>query len=142
MLESRTATLNEFDSVKVKQLDYCNAFVRTCINGGFVERIELVSYCTPVVAIGLNHDGKVHGIECAPAAVCSATTRTHVGRFLNEYYPALSYSDVKAALNTVPKQRFGNGLRCIVMPDRYVCGLYDVKRLFDVRYESIKPFQA
>lgn len=142
MLESRTATLNAFERVKVKQLGYCNAFIRTCINNKFVERIELVSYCTPVVAIEFNRDGKVHCIECSPAAVCTATTRKHVGRFLNEYYPALTYSDIKDALQTVPPQQFGNGLRCIVMPGRYVYGLHDVHRLFDVRYESVKPFMA
>ncbi len=142
MLESRTATLNKFDNVKIKQLGYCNAFVRTCINRGFVNRIELVSYCTPVIAIELNMDGNVHSIECSPAAVCSVTTRTHIGRFLKEYYPALAYSDIKDALQTVPLQQFGNGLRCIVIPGEHVYGLYDARHLFDVRYESIKPFQA
>ena len=88
MLKERTATLCVFDKVEVKQLDYCNAFVRTCLIDGLIERVELVSYCTPVIAID-----------------------------------------------------YGNGLRVMIEPNYKVYGLHDVEHLFDVRYESVKPFK-
>lgn len=137
MLESRNATLCEFDKVKVKQLDYCNAFVRTCIIDDLIERVELVSYCTPVIAIEYN---TFKSIEVSHIAVESATTRNHVGHFLKQYYPKLCYMDIKDALLADIPIDYGRGLRVMIEPDYKVYGLHDVNRLFDVRYESIKPF--
>ena len=141
ILKTRNATLGEFDKVNVQQLDYCNAFERYCYIDDVLVRIELVSYCTPVVALELDVHQHVYSIECAPAAICSATTRKHVGRFLNEHTTDVTYAKVKQALATVPKCNFANGLRVIVEGSGDVYGLHDVHRLFDVRYESIKPFE-
>ena len=89
ILESRTSTLNVYAKVEVEQLGYCNAFVRLYYlkdeNGLILAKRELVSYCTPVVAIGYGLNGEPLRVTCAPAATCSATTRKHVGRFLKRY---------------------------------------------------------
>lgn len=138
MLEERTATLCLFDKVEVKQLGYCNAFVRTCLIDDLINRVELVSYCTPVIAIEFN---KFKSIEVSHIAIESATTRKHVGRFLKQYYPELCYMDIKAALNTDIPIDYGNGLRVMVEPNYKVYGLKDVEHLFNMRYESVKPFE-
>lgn len=61
MFESKDSTLGIYNRVDVNQLGYCNAFIRKCylrdINGFILTKCELVSYCTPVVAITYNLDG-------------------------------------------------------------------------------------
>lgn len=137
-LESKDATLNQLDRVEVEQLDYCNAFVRICyLLGNDTEptRVEMVSYCTPVVAIEYGADGMT--LECAPAATCSVTTRKHVCRFLSCYGSIWSYSMIKTALNAKFPDK---------TPYRYITerGEYgprvDPFGLFGVRYSPVKPF--
>ena len=141
--ESRTATLNIYAKVEVEQLGYCNAFVRSCYlhdgDGLILAKRELVSYCTPVVAIGYGlHENPVL-VTCAPAATCSATTRKHVGRFLKQFCPSLSYYDIKHALEK-PAQYYRNGLRVIELETSAVYERPDNMHAYGVRYESIKPF--
>lgn len=145
ILESRTSTLNIYAKVDVQQLDYCNAFVRSCyLNGGdslVLAKRELVSYCTPVLAIGYGLNGEPLRITCAPAATCSATTRKHVGRFLHKFCPNISYYDIKHAL-AKPAQYYRNGLRVIELEAGSVHERPDNMHAYDVLYESIKPFNA
>lgn len=141
--ESRTSTLNIYAKVEVEQLGYCNAFVRSCYlkdsDGFILAKRELISYCTPVVAIGYGLDGSPVRITCAPAATCSATTRKHVGRFLKRYCPSLSYYAIKDALKK-PSQYYTNGLRAIELESGSVYERPDNMHAYSVRYESIKPF--
>lgn len=55
MFESKDSTLGIYNRIDINQLDYCNAFIRKCylrdIKGFILCKCELVSYCTPVVAI-------------------------------------------------------------------------------------------
>lgn len=144
--ESRTSTLNIYAKVEVEQLDYCNAFVRSCyLNDGddglILAKRELVSYCTPVLAIGYGLNGEPLRVTCAPAATCSVTTKKHVGRFLNRFCPSLSYYDIKHALSK-PAQYYRNGLRVIELESGSVHERPDNMHAYDVRYESIKPFTA
>lgn len=143
ILESRTSTLNVYAKVEVEQLGYCNAFIRSCYlkdgNGFILAKRELVSYCTPVLAIGYGLDGNAVRVTCAPAATCSATTRKHVGRFLKQFCPSLSYYDIKDALNK-PAQYYRNGLRVIELESRSVHERPDNMHAYSVRYESIKTF--
>lgn len=61
MFESKDSTLGIYNRVDVNQLGYCNAFIRKCylrdMKGFILTKCELVSYCTPVVAITYNLDG-------------------------------------------------------------------------------------
>ena len=107
----------------------------------FLVRIELVSYCTPVVALELDIHQHVCSVECASTATCSATTRKHVARFLKEHTTTVTYGKVKQALATVPEYNFDNGLRVIVESNGDVYGFHDVHKLFKARYESMKPFE-
>ena len=145
ILESRTSTLNIYAKVDVKQLDYCNAFVRSCYtnseNSLVLVKRELVSYCTPVLAIGYGLNGEPLRITCAPAATCSATTRKHVSRFLHKFYPNISYYDIKHAL-TKPAQYYRNGLRVIHLKNGSVHERPDNMHAYNILYESIKPFNA
>lgn len=143
MRESKDTTLNIYTKVDIDQLDYCNAFVRSCylnIDGSLVlAKRELVSYCTPVLGISYNTDGNIIHVTCAPAATCSVTTRKHVGRFLHKYCDALSYYDIKHALTT-PNQQYRNGLRVIDLKTMEVSELPDNMHVYNVLYESVKPF--
>ena len=141
ILKTRNATLGEFDKVNAVQIGNCNAFERYCYIDSVLVRIELVSYCTPVVALELDVHQHVYTVECAPAATCNATTRKHVMRFLKEHTTAVTYNKVKQALATVPKCNFDNGLRVIVESNGDVYGFHDVHKLFKARYESMKPFE-
>lgn len=143
--ESKDSTLGIYAKVETEQLDYCNAFVRNCyrkIDNGFVlTKRELVSYCTPVLAVGYDTNGRAVRVTCAPAATCSATTRKHVGRFLHKYCPQVSYHDVKNALAT-PNKGYANGLRVIDLINGEIRERPDLKHVYNVVYESIKPFNA
>lgn len=145
ILESRASTLNVYAKVEVEQLGYCNAFIRSCYlsdgKGFILDKRELVSYCTPIVAIGYGLNGEPLRVTCASAATCSATTRKHVGRFLHMFCPSLSYYDIKHAL-AEPSQYYTNGLRAIELESGAVYGLPDNMHAYGVRYESIKPFSA
>ena len=145
ILEDRTSTLNIYAKVDAKQLDYCNAFVRSCYrnigNDLVLAKRELVSYCTPVLAIGYGLNGEPLRVTCAPSATCSATTRKHVGRFLNRFCPSLSYHDIKNAL-AKPSQYYRNGLRVIELESNSVHERPDNMHAYNVLYESIKPFSA
>lgn len=77
---------------------------------------------------------------CAPAATCSNTTRKHVGRFLKERCVPITYLDVKRALETPIKPNNCNGLRLIDLQSSLIKGYDDPFNMFDVRYDSIKPF--
>lgn len=137
LLAERDACLNNFDRVVIKQLDYCNAFVRSCY---LIEtdtepcRVELISYCTPVCAIEYDNNG-VTVLEVAPAATCSATTRKHVGRFLNSYGPIWTYLVCKSALNA------GIETPYVCIDEHLNIGpCVDYSHLFNVRYKPIKPY--
>lgn len=142
--ESRTSTLNIYAKVEAEQLGYCNAFVRACYlqyrNGFILAKRELVSYCTPVLAIGYGLNGEPLRVTCAPAATCSATTRKHVGRFLNESCVPITYLGVKGALETPIKPDNYNGLRLIDLNTGLIEGYDDTNNMFGVRYDSIKQF--
>ena len=144
MFESKDSTLGIYNRVDVKQLDYCNAFIRKCylrdIKGFILCKCELVSYCTPVVAITYKLDGTQEQVLCAPAATCSNTTRKHVGRFLKERCVPITYLDVKRALETPIKPNNCNGLRLIDLQSSLIKGYDDPFNMFDARYDSIKPF--
>lgn len=144
ILESRTGTLNVYAKVEVEQLGYCNAFVRSCYlkdsDGLILAKRELVSYCTPVVAIGYGLNGEPLRVTCAPAATCSATTRKHVGRFLKKSCVPIIYLGVKDALETPIKPDNRNGLRLIDLKTGLIEGYEDTDNMFGVRYESAKPF--
>lgn len=142
ILEAQNSTLNEFDKVTTVQLGYCNAFKRFCYIEESLQRVELVSYCTPVVGLELDVHQHVRTVECAPAAICSATTRKHVSRFLNESTTTIDYYDIKRAIKSNPLNNFGNGLRVITEIRHHVYGLHDVSRLFDVRYTPVKAFEG
>lgn len=121
ILESRNSTLNIYAKVNVEQLDYCNAFVRSCyLNDGdglILVKRELISYCTPIIAIGYGLDAKAVRVTCAPAATCSATTRKHVGRFLHKFCNKVCYYYIKYAL-AKPAQCYRNWLRVIDLNHR------------------------
>ena len=146
MFESKDSTLGIYKRVDVNQLGYCNAFIRKCylrdINGFLLTKCELVSYCTPVVAITYNLDGTQTQLLCSPAATCSTTTRKHVGRFLNEHCVPITYLDVKGALETPIKPNNCNELRLIDLQTGLIEGYEDPYNTFGVKYDSIKPFNA
>lgn len=141
--ESKDSTLGIYAEVYIDKLDYCNAFVRRCYIKGetnlILRKRELVSYCTPVLAVSYEPNGRAVRVTCAPAATCSATTRKHVGRFLNKYCPEVCYHDVKNALAT-PEDTYNNGLRVIELTSNKVHGRPDILHVYDTLYESIKPF--
>lgn len=141
--ESRNSTLGIYAKVEVDNLDYCNAFVRSCYhktdNGFRLTKRELVSYCTPVLAISYNGDGSILRLTCAQAATCSATTRKHVSRFLKKFTPSIGYYAVKIALNT-PGDTYKNGLRVIEVPSFKIHERPDIMHVYNVLYESVKPF--
>ena len=145
ILESRTSTLNVYAKVDVEQLGYCNAFIRSCYlrdsDGLILAKRELVSYCTPVIAIGYGLNGEPLRVTCAPAATCSTTTRKHVGRFLRKYCDTVCYYDIKKAL-AKPAQYYTNGLRVIELKSGSVHERPDNMHAYSVRYDSIKPFSA
>lgn len=144
MFESKDSTLGIYNRVDVNQLGYCNAFIRKCylrdMKGFILTKCELVSYCTPVVAITYNLDGTQKQVLRAPAATCSNTTRKHVGRFLKERCVPITYLDVKRALETPIKPNNCNVLRIIDLQTGLIKGYDDPFNIFDVRYDSIKPF--
>lgn len=144
MFESKDSTLGIYNRVDVNKLDYCNAFIRKWylrdIKGFILCKCELVSYCTPVVTITYKLDGTQKQVLCAPAATCSNTTRKHVGRFLKERCVPITYLDVKRALETPIKPNNCNGLRLIDLQSSLIKGYDDPFNMFDVRYDSIKPF--
>lgn len=146
MFESKDSTLGIYKRVDVNQLGYCNAFIRKCylrdINGFILTKCELVSYCTPVVAITYNLDGTQKQLLCSPAATCSNTTRKHVGRFLNERCVPITYLGVKGALETPIKPNNCNELRLIDLQTGLIEGYEDPYNTFGVKYDSIKPFIA
>lgn len=141
--EPKDSTLGIYAKVEVERLDFCNAFVRKCFrksDTGFqLTKRELVSYCTPVLAISYNDDGSTLRLTCAQAATCSATTRKHVGRFLKRYAPSMSYYAIKDALATTDDM-YNNGLRVIEMPSHKVHARPDNIHVYKVLYESIKAF--
>lgn len=143
MRESKDATLNIYAKVDIDRLDYCNAFVRSCYlnkDGSLVlAKRELVSYCTPVLAISYNTDENIIHVTCAPAATCSVTTRKHVSRFLHKYCDALGYYDIKHALAT-PNQKYRNGIRVIDLKTMKVSERPDNMHVYNVLYEPVKPF--
>lgn len=144
MFESKDCTIGIYNRVDVNQLGYCNAFIRKCyirdMKGFILIKCELVSYCTPVVAITYKLEGTQKQVLCAPAATCSNTTRKHVGRFLKEHCVPITYMDVKSALETPVKPNYCNGLRLIDLQTGIITGYKDPYNQFDVRYYSIKPF--
>lgn len=71
---------------KLKRMPTAKAGVNIYIDG----RVELVSYETTVVSI--DADG---WLTCT--GTYSATTRKHIGAFMKEWAPLLSYYDAKAA---------------------------------------------
>lgn len=143
--ESKDSTLGIYYIVDIEQLDYCNAFVRICYIKGdthiFLSKLELISYCTPVLAVGYEPNGRAVSVTCAPAATCSATTRKHVGRFLHKYCPQVCYHDVKNALATAG-DKYNNGLRVIDLTTNEIRESPDLMHVYNVVYESIKPFNA
>lgn len=145
ILESRASTLGVYAKVETKQLDYCNAFIRSCYlqdgDGVVLAKRELVSYCTPVLSIAYRLDGTEKYLICSEAAICSATTRNHVGRFLNRYLNTVGYYTVKKALETHTEHEYMNGLRLINLKYNTVRDFRDDSGMFKVRYESIKPFK-
>ena len=144
MFESKDSTLGIYNRVDVNQLGYCNSFIRKCylrdINGFILTKCELVSYCTPVVAITYNLDGTQKQLLCSPAATCSNTTRKHVGRFLKERCVPITYLDIKGALETPIKPNYCNRLRLIDLQTGLIKGYDDTYNMFMVKYDSIKPF--
>mgnify|MGYP007102569864 CR=1 FL=1 len=144
ILESRASTLGVYAKVEVKQLDYCNAFIRSCYlqdgDGVVLAKRELVSYCTPVLSIACRLDGTEKYLICSQAAIRSATTREHVGRFLNRYLTTVGYYTIKKALETPAEHEYMNGLRLINLKHNTVRDFRDDSGMFKVRYESMKPF--
>lgn len=106
ILEPRNSTLGLYAKVETKQLDYCNAFMRMCYlqdgDGVVLAKRELISYCTPVLSIAYRLDGTAKYLICSQAAICSATTRKHVGRFLNRYLTTVGYYTIKKLLKHPP----------------------------------------
>lgn len=87
-MKEQNDTLGKFDSVEVERLRSCNAFIRKCYetqDDSSPVRIELVSYCTPVLAVEFGRPRGVR-LELSPIATCSATTRKHVGYFLTDIW--------------------------------------------------------
>lgn len=146
MFESKDSTLGVYNKVDIKQLGYCNAFIRECYlqdsNGYILTKRELVSYCTPVVAITYKLDGTPKQLLCAPACTCSCTTRKHVQRFLRESNVSIGYLGVKTALSTNIGTNNCNGLRMFDIDSNTVYGYDDIWNMFNVRYDSIKPFET
>lgn len=146
MLESKDSTLGIYNRVDVVQLGYCNAFIRKCylrdMKGFIFSKCELVSYCTPVVAITYKLDGEPKQVLCAATATCTTTTRKHVGRFLKERCVPITYMGVKSALETPVKPNYCNGLRLIDLQTGLITGYNDPYNQFGARYDSIKPFNA
>lgn len=146
ILESRAGTLGVYAKVEVKQLDYCNAFIRSCYlqdgDGVVLAKRELVSYCTPVLSIAYRLDGTEKYLICSQAAICSATTRKHVGRFLNRYLTTVGYYTIKKALETPAEHGYMNGLRLIDLKNNTVRNFRDDNGMFKVLYESMKPFNC
>ena len=144
MFESKDSTLGIYNRVDVNQLGYCNAFIRKCYlqdgDGVVLAKRELVSYCTPVLSIAYRLDGTEKYLICSQAAICSATTRKQVGRFLKERCVPITYLDVKRALETPIKPNNCNVLRVIDLQTGLIKGYDDPFNIFDVRYDSIKPF--
>ena len=108
-------------------------------DGLILAKRELVSYCTPVVAISYGLDGKAIHVTCAPAATCSVTTRKHVGRFLHKFCNTICYYDIKYAL-AEPSQYYRNGLRVIELKTLRVHERPDNMHSYSVRYEPMKKY--
>lgn len=143
-LEPRNSTLGVYAKVEVKQLDYCNAFMRMCClqdgDGVVLAKRELVSYCTPVLSIAYRLDGTEKYLICSQAAISSATTRKHVSRFLNRYLTTVGYYSIKKALETPAEHGYMNGLRLINLKYNTIRDFRDDSGMLKVRYESMKPF--
>lgn len=58
--------------------------------------ITLVSYTTEVIRVSRTEGGFI----MACTGLYSMTTRKHIGYFLKEYYPNVSYQDIKAIAGT------------------------------------------
>ena len=143
--ESRAGTLGVYAEVEVEQLDCCNAFIRSCYlrdgDGVVLAKRELISYRTPVLSIAYSLDGTAKYLICSQYAICSATTRKHVGRFLNRYLTTVGYCTVKKALETPAEHGYMNGLRLIDLKHSTVGDFRDDSGMFKLRYESMKPFK-
>lgn len=144
ILESRASTLGVYAKVEVKQLDCCNAFIRSCYlqgeDGAVLAKRELVSYCKPVLSIAYRLDGTEKYLICSQAAICSAATRRHVGRFLNRYLTTVGHYTIEKALETPAEHGYMNSLRLIDLKKNTVRDFRDDNGMFKVRYESMKPF--
>ena len=143
-LEPRNSTLGLYAKVETKQLDYCNAFIRMCYlqdgDGVVLAKRELISYCTPVLSIAYRLDGTEKYLICSQDAICSATTRKHVSRFLKSYLTTVGYYSIKKALETPAEHGYMNGLRLINLKHNTVRDFRDDSGMFKVRYESMKTF--
>lgn len=107
----------------------------------FLTKRELISYCTPVLSIAYRLDGTAKYLICSQDAICSATTRKHVGRFINRYLTTVGYHTINnKALETPTEHGYMNGLRLIDLKHYTVKDFRDDSGMFKVRYESIKPF--
>lgn len=74
----------------IKEHAHANCYVRLYDDGNVV----LMSYTTPVIF----YDAGLHTLSCS--GLYSATTRKHIGWFLKEYFPTVTYQDIKRIAGT------------------------------------------
>lgn len=149
MLESRDTRLDSCSTVEVKQFHNCNAFERYCYDAhGRLERVEFVSYCTPIAVLVPNWRVVDSVLYVSNACTCSAATRKQFSRWLREHCNEVntSYISVKHELERACKT---HPTHCAIALDgkgellRSFSGseLDKLHMFFSCLYESAKPFQ-
>lgn len=148
MLESRDTTLNRYSMVEVKPFHKCNAFERYCYgNKNRIERIEFVSYCTPVAVLLPSYLVIDSILYVSNACTCSAATRKQFSRWLREHCDEVNtcYASVKYELELARKK---HPTHCAVKLNgkgefiQSFSGseLNSVNPFFKYLYKSVKPF--
>lgn len=92
----------------VKGIDSCNAYERhlKCYNPSNLEVYELVSYCTPV-CVCVNYGNDIIYVYANGASVCSASTKSHVSRFLKRHgFNETSIHTVSSMVSSLPYDNF------------------------------------
>lgn len=148
--ESKDSTLGIYTNVDIKQFYKCNAYERYCYTDlGVLDCIEFVSYCTPIAVL----KPKCYVIDSilyvSNACTCSATTRKHFGRWLNEHCNEVNTcylsvkQEIERARKICPTHTIVelNGKGDLVQSFNGTT-IESVQPFFNSRYDSIKPFAA
>lgn len=150
MLDPRDIRLDSCNTVEVRQFHNCNAFERYCYdNNGMLERIEFVSYCTPIAILVPSSFVIDSILYVSNACTCSAATRKQFGRWLREHCNDVNtcYMSVKQEIERARKicpthtivELNGKG---DLVQSFNGATIESIKPFFTCRFNSIKPFNA